>query len=798
MVRIPSAHLQRLTDFARASFSDGDAMTVMESLVATTRDLLRVRAARLRCELPNFDADGRPVPGPIVISPTGTELPEPGSEAYLEAERSGRLISITVEGEDHSRFGVIEVVDPSAHDDTQADADAAPEAFDAGDRALLELIATLIAGFIDTRRRLDRSEGNAAAFGAERARLTSLLDAVPSGIVAIAADRSPVFANSMALAIMGVPGGSVTDLGGPDAPEIVNLDGTVRPRAEQGIERARTLGEARPAYVSGLRFPDGHVTWVLTNTSVVQGAEGEVAYVITAFTDITQQHELQMQLAASAARLRASERVSAVGSWQLDEDASVLTWSDGMYTVLGIDPAAPLGDEPYTAVMHPDDRTRVRLAVDHANTTRSPLSLRHRVIRPDDGREITIALVGEPMPDGTMIGTCRDITVELNEQERLRRAQQLEMVGRLAGGLAHDLNNFLTVMAGHAELLSLTVSGAAMSSVEAIAKATDRAAVLTRQLLEVGRREILQPEVLDINTVLTELQTTFRQVLPGPVELELVLDPTLPSVEIDGGKLEQVLLNLVLNAADAVGGSGRVRFETSLVHVAEAVARRTPELNTGTYVCVAVVDDGAGMSREVLARALEPFFTTKPRDRGSGLGLSTSYGILKQSGGHLTIDSSPGDGTTVTVYLPVSTERPPGRALPGGSPEPISAVVLVAEDDDQVRELTAVALEQAGCVVLTAKDGPTAFDLASGHHGTIDVLVTDVSMPGYGGRDLADRVLAVRPGVQVLYMSGYTENSAVLRDIVEANVHFLGKPFTVSELVARVADVVRGNTTDQK
>ena len=680
--------------------------------------------------------------------------------------------------------------------DVQLDADGAPVLVGVDgttDPAAIQVVAAILADQVRLRRVEIHSAALRAFVRDDAKHRPVILDAAPCAILVVDLAGSIVFANAAAARL----GRAARRTDGPptttvDDFRIIALDGTPLSPDELNVNHSARSGTTRRDRISGLVAADGSVTWVLGNSTPLCDDHGVVVGAVNASTDITEQIELQLALTAQAARLRAAERVSGLGSWELDEVARTTTWSDGMYELCGL----PLGSEvtlhTLTDLTHPDDRAGIDEAVRQATDERRRVTLKVRVTRPD-GTEVLLSIIGEPVVENDrvirLVGVIRDVTAEMAEEERLRRIQQLESIGQLAGGLAHDLNNLLTVLSGHAELLGMIVTDRGAASVGAIRDATERAAALTRQLSQVGRREILQPQALEVNTVLRRLQPTYRQLLPDEVTLEVRLSSPLPTVLIDPGRLEQVLLNVVLNAVDAIGGRGSLLIETSIAELAPGQV--DPDLLPGTYTCISITDDGSGMPPEVLRRVFEPFFTTKGRDRGSGLGLPTSFGIMRQSGGHLSIYSEPGHGTTVRLYLPITDrvaagERPhrPPRSLPAG------LRVLLVEDNDAVLALATAALTDAGCIVLTAIDGPDGAAAAASTEGPIDLLVTDVSMPGFGGHELAERVAATRPGIRVLYVSGYTENSVVLRGIVQDDIAFLAKPFTVHQLLDKVADVV--------
>ena len=371
--------------------------------------------------------------------------------------------------------------------------------------------------------------------------------------------------------------------------------------------------------------------------------------------------------------------------------------------------------------------------------------------------------------------------------EKLRQAQRMEAIGRLAGGIAHDFNNLLTAIIGSTRLLlrGTRPGEPVREGLEDIERAADRAASLTRQLLAFSRRQVLQPTVVDLNRIVRETETMFRHLIRENIRLHTSLEPGLGAVEADASQLEQVILNLVVNAADAIRDSGTIEIATAGTVVAAAGEGR---LAGGRYAVLSVSDDGVGMDDETRDRVFEPFFTTKELGRGTGLGLATVYGIVEQSGGSIDVESEPGRGTTFRVSLPTvdKTVEEPVRDALGPESTAGTETVVVAEDDDMVRALVCVTLQESGYTVLEAATGDAALELCERHGGRIDALVTDMVMPGIGGRALADRLTMLRPELRVLYVSGYAEAEVFDRDSADAGTSFLQKPFTPEELAARL------------
>jgi len=393
-------------------------------------------------------------------------------------------------------------------------------------------------------------------------------------------------------------------------------------------------------------------------------------------------------------------------------------------------------------------------------------------------------------------GTQRDITDLKRLEDQLRQAQKMEAVGRLAGGVAHDFNNLLTAILGSVELLLRELAPASPLRQDAteIKKAGERAAVLTRQLLAYSRRQVLNPEVLDLNRVVADMDRMLRRLIGEDVDLVTRLAPDLGNVRADRGQIEQVLVNLVLNARDAMPQGGKLTIETANVELDPGYVETHEGAKPGAYALLAVSDTGAGMDAETAAHLFEPFFTTKEVGKGTGLGLATAYGIVKQSDGYIMVYSEPGHGTTFKIYLPRAAA--PGAASPVPPAPPVKATargsetILVVEDEEAVRSLSRRALEASGYTVLAAADGPDAVRLLERYGGPIHLVLTDVIMPGMNGRELAQRLVQRRPGLRVLYMSGYPGDAIVHRGALEPGMAFLQKPFMPEDLARKVREVL--------
>jgi PAS domain S-box-containing protein len=487
-----------------------------------------------------------------------------------------------------------------------------------------------------------------------------------------------------------------------------------------------------------------------------------------------------------------------VGVAVLDVDGRVQVWNPAAETLFGV-PTQRVADREVVAATGASEETAALVCRVLAGETIRGFDTTHR--RPD-GSDLAIRVHGGPLRDatGTVVGAVlvlADTTATRRLEEQLAQAQKMESVGRLAGGVAHDFNNLLTGIFGYTSLLADELRDADPDQrdlVRGIRESAEKAAALTAQLLAFSRRQVLQPRVVDVNEVIRGIEPLLRRIIGETVTLVTVPRSPIGSVRADPTQLEQVVVNLVVNARDAMPDGGTVVVETDEVTFDEAYAQEHFEVTPGRYVMLAVTDGGVGMDAETRLHLFEPFFTTKGPGRGTGLGLATTYGIVKQSGGHIWLYSEPGRGTTFKLYFPrvaEAVEAPTAAPVPAVEPASGETILLV-EDESAVREITRIVLARHGYRVLVAESGNAAIAIADAHPGHIDLLITDVVMPGLGGRALAEQLQERRPGLRTLYISGYTEDTIVRQGVLEANVAFLAKPFSPDHLARTVRGVLDG------
>jgi two-component system cell cycle sensor histidine kinase/response regulator CckA len=570
-------------------------------------------------------------------------------------------------------------------------------------------------------------------------------------------------------------------------------------------ELAAAVRDGLPCSVEVLNFrKDGRAFWNFVSIAPVRGGDGRVTHFIGVLNDVTDRRETDEALRSREARFRSlmenAQDIIAV----LDGDGTVRFASPAVERVLGY-AAGEFAGMYLMEIVEPDDVERVHQVIENAILNPGRPQWAECRVRHRDGTWRVLEVVGtsllhNPAVMGIVLN-ARDVSERRRAEEALEQsrqqflqAQKMEAVGRLAGGVAHDFNNLLTAIRGNADLMlmDLAEGSPAREDVREIRRAADRAADLTRQLLAFSRRQVLQPRVLSLNTIVGEMQRMLSRLLTANVTLQTRLDPSLGSVVADPGQIEQVVVNLAVNARDAMPQGGELTVETANDELDAELARRFPYVVPGRYVRLTVRDTGLGMDRETREQAFEPFFTTKPVGKGTGLGLSTVYGIVKQSGGYVWIDSAPGQGTAVSVHLPRVDEPagvPEAEADSGQVPRG-REMVLVVEDEVTVRNLAGRVLARAGYAVREASDGYEALRIAEDRAAPLDLLLTDVNMPRMGGLELARRVQEMRPGLRVLFFSGDAEAAVAGLDVAGEGVNFIGKPFTAEGLARKVREVL--------
>jgi len=504
-----------------------------------------------------------------------------------------------------------------------------------------------------------------------------------------------------------------------------------------------------------------------------------------------QQRRLQAMLSSAA-------RIARMGSWEYDIPNDRVVWDDETYRIFGITREAFGGNmAAFFALVHPDDRQALKAVQGKAHVAQGVIEMEYRIIRPDgavrnihDRGQVTRHEGRNPVQ---VTGMVMDITERRSLEEQLRQSQKMEAVGRLAGGVAHDFNNMLNVILGHCELLAETLPAghAQQGRVNKIKEAAARSANLTGQLLAFSRKQLLMPKVLDLNVTVGGLTSMLGSMIGDDIELLVRPGKKLGLVKADPGQIEQVVMNLAVNSRDAMPNGGQVVIETSNVEVGENQAGHPP-VPAGSYVMLSVSDTGCGMRPEIKDHIFEPFYTTKELGQGTGLGLSTVYGIVQQSDGHIRVSSEPRQGATFQIYLPRAEGRPEIIAETAG--EDVldgDETILIAEDELLLAEVIHVTLESAGYTVLEAHNSEEAKALAQKQNGNVDLLLTDIVMSGgTNGLELAANLGSLRPGLKVLYMTGYTADLVDHKGLADVQNRLLQKPFSTTALRRKIRAVL--------
>jgi PAS domain S-box-containing protein len=636
--------------------------------------------------------------------------------------------------------------------------------------------------------------------GVSRARIyAALIEHSNECIGVLAADGRTVFQSPGVTAQLGY---SPDELIGRDNFALVHPDDRSLAR-----ERFRDVIEDRPAADPiriRCRHKNGH--WrLLEFTTARLVVRADAPYIVLNTRDVTEFAETTAALRASEHRLDLALELGAMGVTDFDYATGNLILSTSLTRLMGYEASPPSpGLRWFLEHVHAEDRASL---VSVFNAIKTPLTNEYealfRVLRADQTRwwsgrvRVVRDDAGRPLQ---AIGLVCDITERRHLEEQVRQSQKMEAIGRLAGGIAHDFNNLLTVISGYADTLRQSVAPAdpRFDDVMEIQRAADRAALLTQQLLAVSRNQSSRPGVLDANVVVSDIASMIGRLVGCGIELKVKLATRPAAVLADRGQLEQVLINLAVNARDAMPDGGVLEIRTSLLEVTAADATRLYSLKQGRHVRITVCDSGVGMPPEVQARVFEPFFSTKPPGKGTGIGLSTVYGIVKQTGGGIFLTSEPGVGTTFDVYLPFSTglrsrapARPKGeRPVEMDGTAAAGKTVLLVEDYGRLRELARKVLSRQGYRVLPAASGREALDLVRRAGGRIDVIVTDVVMPGMSGPELARALHDITPDAVVVYMSGFTGDVLNQRGVDPAEAVFLEKPFTPTSLSRIVRDAL--------
>jgi PAS domain S-box-containing protein len=649
----------------------------------------------------------------------------------------------------------------------------------------------------DSRQSGRGDEAYRLLFEHAAARFRSFFESAPIGEAIVATDGRFLEVNDSLCELVGYPrdelvGKSFGEITHPD-----DLDADLEFVRQMLADEIRTY-QMEKRYLHRL----GHVVWTLLSVSLVREADGTPSYFISQIQDITERRAAAERLRRAEVRYRTLVEQLPLGVYvrPLDMSRPNIYCSPQVEPMLGYS-AEDWQSDPglLTRIVHPDDREAVLADAARVRETGEPTRREYRCIA-RDGRVVWVEdeTHREVGADGEQVvqGFLQDISERKQAEEerdrlrhRLEETQRLEAVGRLAGGIAHDFNNMLTAIKGYSELLveELPHSTRAHHEASQIMRAAEQAASLPAQLLAFSRGQALEPQLVDLRTVVAGTTELLRRVISEAIDLVVVPTRQPAFARVDLGQVQQVLINLALNAGDAMPAGGTLTVTTETASIGAGVAAEH-QVSPGAYVVISVADDGEGMDAETRARAFEPFFTTKPQGGGSGLGLASVYGTVSQSGGFVRLESEPGSGTVVHVHFPAAAAPLAANEPPLDEAPPQLPLILVVEDEQLVRDFATRVLERAGFEVHTAANGVDALSLLERVGRPIDVLLADMVMPGMGGRELAERVLAQRPEATVVFTSGYTEETPSLGAVGSARSGFLQKPFSSAALVAAVSE----------
>jgi two-component system cell cycle sensor histidine kinase/response regulator CckA len=567
-----------------------------------------------------------------------------------------------------------------------------------------------------------------------------------------------------------------------------------RERVKEAAEQARATGVGRPMEYR-IRHKDGTWRTLESTASVIRNFKGMPDKLVIVNRDVTERKRAEEALRRSDASFRSVVEGSPYGIFRANLAGKLLMVNSALEKMLGYDSGQELLEVNLATVIY-------RYPAEHQKINEMFLRDQHfKDVEVEwkrkDGVFITVRCSGWPGKDehSTYIEVfAEDVTERRVLERQLRMAQKMEAVGRLSGGIAHDFNNLLGVIIGYIQVMkrNLVPGNSLFEYAEEIEKASQRAVSLTRQLLAFSRQQVLEPVILNLNTLVSDMEKMLPRLIGEDIQLDLRLDPAIGQVKADLGQIEQVVMNLAVNARDAMPDGGKLTIHTGNAEFDAAFAWEHPGSVPGQYVMLDVTDTGTGIDPEIQAQIFEPFFTTKDRDKGTGLGLATVYGVVKQSSGYITVESEKGKGASFKIYLPRIEQAIATQCE--SSPEPLTVrgneTILLVEDAEPLRKLAHMFLRDNGYQVLTAADGSEALQVAAEHAGPIHLLLTDVVMPGINGRVLAERLAPRHPAMKVLFMSGYTDSFIAGHGVLEEGLHLLHKPFTEEALMRNVRELL--------
>ena len=629
----------------------------------------------------------------------------------------------------------------------------------------------------------------------EREELFHLISENAADMIAVVDTHGKRLFNS--LSYQRVLGYSPEELQASSAFEQIHPDD--RERVKRAAEEARSTGVGKTLQYR-LRHKNGNWLVLESTSSVIRNAKGEPEKLVIVNRDTTERKRAEEALRRSEADFRSVVEDAPYGIYRASVTGRLMQVNPALRKMLGYAQELDLlGKDLATDVFrHNAEYQRLAELLTHAEEVKDI----EMEWKKQDDTPITVRCSGRRINDEQGIPAyfevfAEDVTEKRVLEKQLRMAQKMEAIGRLSGGIAHDFNNLLGVIIGYSRVLrkSLGTENEHCEHAAEIEKAGQRAAAMTKQLLAFSRQQVLTPAILNLNTLVTDMEKMLPRLLGEDIEVSLEMDPELGSVKADQSQVEQVIMNLAVNARDAMPAGGKLKIKTANAQLDQSYTRTHPGSRVGNYVLLSVTDSGTGMDPGILAHIFEPFFTTKERGKGTGLGLATVYGIVKQSNGYIWVESSPGQGASFQIYLPLHVgqaadeqKHAPAEKLQG------SERILLVEDSEPLKKLAQKFLEGAGFRVQSAGSGEEALEVAARFGRTFDLLLTDVVMPGINGRALAEQLLPRQPGMRVLYMSGYTDSFIAGHGVLEQGTHLLHKPFTDEVLIRKVREVLDGSS----
>jgi PAS domain S-box-containing protein len=569
-----------------------------------------------------------------------------------------------------------------------------------------------------------------------------------------------------------------------------------REAVEQEMEDVLLSGNLLNEY--RIITPAGETRWISAIAKVFYDSEGKPERIVGVNKNITERKQTELRLLESEKRFRAIFDNAAIGIGLVDLEGQIFLSNHALQQMLGYT-EKELQSMSYTELTHREDIEKDLILVEELFKGRTNYYQIEKRYTKKNGDVIWGHLTASAVSNAGgetlfAIGMIEDVTVRKQLESQLRQAQKLESVGRLAGGIAHDFNNMLTAINGYSDLTlrKLEPENSLRGNIEEIKKAGERSAQLTHQLLAFSRQQILQPKVLDLNETIHDTSKMLQRLIGEDIELQLVLNPKIRQIYADPGQLTQVIMNLIVNARDAMPDGGKIVVQTDDIYLDEEFVKGHYPMEIGNYVMLSVSDNGTGMDEKTQRQIFEPFFTTKAQGEGTGLGLSTVYGIVKQSGGYIWVESELKRGTTLLIYFPSVIEETKPEETMGADYifQSGSEAILIVEDEPMVRSLTRQILEECGYQVLEAGSGHEALKICEQSNCRIDLLMTDVVMPGMSGRELAEKLMILLPHIKVLFTSGYTTDAVIKHGISEAKQNFIQKPFTFEILSKKVRNII--------